>query len=94
MKTETLRQLFELRDNSQKYYHSYDGFWEKIRELNFSELGATRKYKIRDQIQFLINQQWRLTKTITDLIVTECGTSCEDYKAGQQLPQLEIEPQI
>jgi len=94
MKTKTLQLLFELRDDSQRYYRSYDGFWEEIRDLNFADLKSKQKYKIRDQIQFLIAQQWRLTNEVTRIITEECGTSCEDYKADQQLPQLEIEPQI
>ena len=93
MKTKTLKLLFELRDNSQRYYRNYDGFWKEIRDLNFAELKHTQKYRIRDDIEFLINEQWRLHKHFTDIITEECGTSCEDYKAEQELPQLEIEPQ-
>jgi len=93
MKTKTLKYLFELRDDSQRCYRNYDGFWEGIRDLDFSKLPAKQKYKIRDQIQFLISQQWRLTNQVTDIITEECGTSCEDHKVDRQLPQLEIEPQ-
>ena len=93
MKTKTLKLLFKLRDKSQRYYRSYDGFWEEIRNLNFAELKSKQKYKIRDQIQFLINEQLRLTYEFTNIITEECGSSCEDYKTDKELPQLQVEPQ-
>jgi len=93
MKTKTLKLLFELRDDSQTYYRNYAGFWEEMRDLNFAELKHTKKYQIRDDIQFLINQQWRLANAVTDIITEECGTSCEDYKTDEKLPRLEVEPQ-
>jgi hypothetical protein len=83
MKTETLNQLFQLRDKSQYNLDNYNGIWEEIRDYIPLKPGA--KYRIRDKIQHLYRAQQCVFNDVTKIITTECGASCDDQNTEATL---------
>jgi hypothetical protein len=89
MKTETLNQLFQMRDKAQYNLSNYDGIWEEIRDYIPLKPGA--KYRIRDKIQYLYKAQRYVFNDVTKIITTECGESCDDQDAEATLELSTVE---